>query len=316
MKTTVRKSWLPLALVFAVLVFPSAVFGSSTSARKRSKSDRDINAIGQRKIGDVHGNWYSLEKEKETGARLSATFERSIAILRDPETGAYLDRLAHNIAQHSDAKMPVTVRIIDSEEVYALTLPGGYQYITRGLLLRMDEEGELASVLARGIAHTALRSSMLELSGENLAQIASIPPIFADQNPLVISTSNSEMAIPLVLLRMRRDQELDADYFGVQYVYKAGYDMECFIRFIQTVWPASFASRGAPLTAFSAFPPLSERLEVLKKETSDILPKRDRAVISTPEFADFQQHLRNLPKPPSINPEPELKRTNPEPPNA
>jgi predicted Zn-dependent protease len=131
---------------------------------KRSRSDRDISAIGHRKIAQDK-NWYSVEKEKELGDKVSAEYERRVPMLDDPAIVDYVARVAQKVAQNSDAKMPIAVSVIDSDESSALTLAGGHQYITRGLLLRLESEGELASVLARGIAHTALRSATMELTG-------------------------------------------------------------------------------------------------------------------------------------------------------
>jgi predicted Zn-dependent protease len=111
----------------------------------------------------------------------------------------------------------------------------------------------LASVLARGSAHTSLRSATRESTRAALAQV-SFPIIFVGQNAPINNTSDAGLGVPLMLLKMRRDDELDADYFGVQYVYKAGYDTECFTRFIQTVWPVSSASSNPLASAFSAFP--------------------------------------------------------------
>src|SRR5271167_3966747 len=108
-----------LTLLFAVCLISSPVLGSS-SPRKRSKSDRDIGAIGHRKIANVDANSYSLEKEKEIGAQWSTTFERSTTLLHDATTAAYVERLANIVAQNSDTQIPMTVRIIDSEEIYAL----------------------------------------------------------------------------------------------------------------------------------------------------------------------------------------------------
>lgn len=315
MKTRAR-NWLTLSLALGLTVglLSGPVFGSSPSIRKRSKTDRDIDAIGHRTIAYGPANWYSLENEKEIGGKLSSTLEKSTALLRDSRVSAYLDRLTQTIAQNSDVQTPITVRVIDSGEVYAVTLPGGYQYITRGLLLQVDNEGELASLIARGIAHSALHSAMKEYTRAALASI-SVRTISVAQAPLAISTSDAGLAIPLMLLKMRRDDELDADYFGVQYLYKAGYDTECFTRFIQTMWPASSAAGNPPAKSFSSFPPLSERLDALRKEGADILPKQDGAVTSTPEFANFQGYLRSLPGPPPGKSEPWLRRVNSQPVN-
>jgi len=282
-----------LFLLFAVCLISTPVLGSS-SPKKRSKSDRNIGAIGHRKIANGDANWFSPENEKKMGAQWSAAFERSTQLLFDPTIADYVEGVAHTVAQNSDARIPVTVRIIDREEVYALTLPGGYLYLTRGLLLRIGNEGELASVLARGIAHTALRSSMNELTRENIARLATIPLIFVGTPGN--NTSASSLAVPLTLLKFKRDDEFDADYFGLQYLYKSGYDPECFIRIVQTVSDANPYSTPTA-KALSPFPPLPERLRALQEEISGILPKRDGAVTNTPEFADFRKQLLKLSSP-------------------
>jgi len=307
---------LSLALVFTVGFLSSPTLGSSIQPRKRSKADRDIAAIGHRKIAcsdNCIENWYSIEQEKTIGAQLSASLEESTPLLHDPITAAYLEGLAKAMAQNSDAQIPITVRVTDTEIVYALTLPGGYQYISRGLLLRLQSEGELASVVARGIAHTALRSATREYTRANLMRAMTIPVIFEGQPP-ISKTSDSGLVVPLTSLRFRRDEELDADYFGVQYLYKAGYDAKAFISCIQKVWP-EYGIAGKPTSAaFSLFPPLADRLKALEKEISEILPERGGAVTTTPEFIAFREHLLSLEPPKSEGkPQPTLLRTDPQP---
>jgi len=273
-QATARICWskLVFSLLFLVCLISTPVLGSS-SAIKRSDSDRDIGAIGHRKIAHRREpDSYSLETEKRLGAQLASNFEQSTALLRDPETAAYVERLVHTVAQNSDTRFPITVRIIDSEEVYAFTLPAGYQYITRGLLLRTANEGELASVLARGIAHTALRSAMNA-------------PTYIGHDSYVRDLAQKKKD------KFEREEELNADYFGIQYLYKSGYDPGCFLTLVQTVWADN------PAKGFSTFPPIPERLKALQDEISDILPKRDGAVTNTPEFGDFHEHLVKLKSP-------------------
>jgi predicted Zn-dependent protease len=290
-----------ISLLFAVCLIATPALGSS-SPKKRSKSDRDIGAIGHRKIANVDPTRYSPEREKQIGAQWSASFERSTPLLSGPTIAAYVERLAHTVVQNSDAQqIPITVRIIDSEEVYAFTFPAGYQYITRGLLLRIGSEGELASVLARGIAHTALRSAIRESTKEAVARIATTPLIFGPSDK---NTPPSSSTVRW-LLKTKWEDELDADYFGLQYLYKSGYDPECFLNFVQTAWPADPSGKPAA-TSLSQFPPLSERLKALQEEISDVLPKRDGAVTNTPGFADFREHLLKL-NPPKVGTKSESK---------
>jgi beta-barrel assembly-enhancing protease len=248
------------------------------------------------------GNWYSLQNEKEMGAQVSGAFEKSTTLLADSITHNYLDRLAQTIARNSDSRLPVTLRVVDSDHSYSLTLLGGYQYITRGLLLQFQSEGELAAAIARGIAHTALRSATGEATRSGLMNMMTVPLIFMGQDG-VAANSAAGVAVPLTMLKFRREDESAADYFGVQYSYKSGYAPECFIGFIQKAWPPSGA---VTVDAFSPFPPLPERLKAIKKEMSKILPRRSRAITNTDEFAAFREHLLSLtpakasPKPPTL----------------
>jgi predicted Zn-dependent protease len=295
-------------LVLILIVGPLARFAHPSSDGKRAKAYRDINAIGHRVIGYPYGqgNWYSVDKEKEMGAQFSAAFEKSTPLLRDSITQSYLDRVALTIARNSDSQLPTTVRVIDTEDSYALTLAGGYQYISRGLLLRLQNEGELAAALARGIAHTALRSATGEATRADLMKAASIPLIFVGQDALANSTDPG-LAVPLTLLRFRRQDESSADYFGIQYLYKSGYAPECFIGFVQKAWSPS----GKPAArALSPFPPVAERVKTLEREIGKILPKRSAAITSTEEFVAFREHLLSL-TPPKPSPKiPTLVRSN------
>lgn len=275
---------------FAILAFTVCSGGSGALAssrphiKKRSKSDANINAIGHRRIAQGM-NLYSLEREKQLGKALSQEVERTSKLFTDPAITNYIGRTAQVVAKNSDARMPITVRVIDSDSVDAFTLPGGYQYVSRGLLLRLAGEGELASVLARGIAHTALRSATTLATKADIMQISTVP--------VIATFPRDALAVPLASLKMHSDDELDADYFGVQYLYKTGYDPKCFISFVQRIWGSGATTTKVP-EAFSAYPPLDERLAALRSEILKILPPRDGATVSTPEFDAFKDRLRAL----------------------
>jgi predicted Zn-dependent protease len=297
-----RRSTLGLALILICGALSNSAYSSSD--KKGAREARDINAIGHRVIGYQQGlgNWYSLENEKEMGSQVSDAFERSNTLLADSITQNYLHHLAQTIAQNSDSQLPVTVRVVDSDDSYSLMLLGGYQYITRGLLLQLQNEGELAAAIARGIAHTALRSATGEATRSGLMKMMTVPLIFMGQDG-VAANSAAGLAVPLTILKFRREDESAADYFGVQYLYKSGYAPECFIGFMQKAWPPSST---VTVDAFSPFPPLPERLKAIKKEMSKILPRRSGAITNTDEFVSFREHLLSLtptqpsPKPPTL----------------
>jgi predicted Zn-dependent protease len=274
---------------------------------------RDINAIGHRDIGNQRGlgNWYSLDKEKQIGAQLSADYEKSTFLIHDGAVQAYLDRLAQTISQNSDTQFQITTRVVDSEDPVAVTLPGGYQYISRGLLLQMENEGELASLIARGIAHTSLRSAARLATRASLMNMMTVPVIFAGPDgPIGMSTSDKDLSVPLTFLKFRRGEESAADYFGMQYLYKSGYSPKCFISFVQKVWPP----KAQPISkALSPFPLLPERLKALRSEIQEILPMQSTAITNTEDFAAFREHLLTLAPPPKPLPKkPTLLRPNPQ----
>ncbi len=288
-----------LALALAATLSVGAGLASPVQSARRSRADQNIEAIGHRKI--ARGiNVYSPEKEIERGKALSEQVERSAKMLSDPALNGYVGRVAHKVAQNSDSDIPIQVRVIDSEEVDACTLPGGYLYVTVGLLLQLESEGELASVLARGIAHTALRSAARLATRANLLQPAGSH--FDGLGQLDMCANSS--GLPFIFLAMRRRVELEADYFGVQYIYKSGYEPDTFIRLLQHVRPTNQPSSISTSSAFSPFPPPLERVKALRKEIADLFPRRENSIVSTVEFEEFRGRLRALTpeKPPNEKP--------------
>jgi beta-barrel assembly-enhancing protease len=274
-----------LALTLAASLFAASAMAQSPS-HKRSKSDRNLNAIGHRNLAKGMDS-YSLDQEKADAARLAAVAEKVQPILTDESVTAYIDGLALRIVRNSDARLPIAVRVVNTDGVDAVTISGGYQYITRGALQLLQNEGELASVLAHGIAHTALRST----ARENILMTLS-RALGAVRFP----ASDPTMGSMLTDIGFRQQDEFDADYFGIQYLYKSGYDPQCFLDSIQRLAKDSSYANPAS-TTFNTLPPAGDRVAALHKEVAAILPKKDNAITSTPEFIAFQEHLRTLPAP-------------------
>jgi beta-barrel assembly-enhancing protease len=274
------------ASLVSICLLPALVFGQI----KRSKSDADINAIGHRNIAQGP-NFYTPDKEKELGNKLALEIEKSSQFVNDPLITAFVERVTQNVERNSDKHMAITIKLIDSEDLKAFTLPGGHQYVTRGLLLRLKNEGELASVIARGIAHTALRSNTRIATKAQLTQLSSMQVSSTGKGGAPPSgPSGVPVSIPLIELKARRDAELDADYFGVQYVYKSGYDPRCFVDLIADIGDTN---KNVPET-LSEYPSLPQRLQAVQKEIADILPQRDSSATSSQEFQEFEKHLQSL----------------------
>jgi len=270
-------------------LYPSAGFGHSS--RKCSKPACDLNAIGHRRLFKAGVNWYSYEKEM--GEKLSVALEHQAEIVKDDQVTAYLTRMAQHIAENSDADTPVTVHILRLTGVTTFTLPGGHVYLTTRLLLQLQTEADLATILARDVAHVALHSFAREQARASLLAMSDVA--LAQVRPDANSLSTPGMVAGFEDLKFQREDERAADYFGVQYFYKAGYDPECFLKAIRRLWQPAPAK--PQLAALSPFPPLTERLKTLQKEIDDFLPKRPAAVVSTPQFDQFIQRLQQIDPP-------------------
>lgn len=255
-------------------------------------------ALSQTRKNQSSPNFYSLDKEKQLGYTLAQEFERSSRLVDDPVIGDYLDGLAKQLAKSSGAKFPIVVRVVDTATVDALFLPGGYQYVDRGLILITNSEAELACILAHGIAHTALRSWAVLATKNELIQLASIPAMiyvpytWSGSSGLASSTSiANNLALPLTVLKFRRDQERAADFYAVQYLYKAGYSAESYPHFLERLSPRRSKEKNSP-DPFSPFPPLAERVRAMREEITQF-PQRAAETISSPDFETVKERLRN-----------------------
>lgn len=248
---------------------------------KPNGSDEDLNAIGHRSI-DRNANFFSREKELALGKQLAQEVERSSKMLDDSAALEYLNRLVQNIAKNSDAKFPVNVRIIDSQEINAFTLPGGYEYVDRGLILATDSEAELAGVLAYGIAHTALRTGTSQL------MTAFFPSYtwaaFSSMYP------GLNLAIPLTFLKFSREAVSAADFYAVQYLYKTGYNADAYPQLLGRAIQQLSKSRNTK--ALSTHPPLPQRLKAINKEIARLLPPRPEETVSSSDFEAMKERVR------------------------
>src|ERR1041385_1827807 len=126
-------------------------------SKKNKKKNSDVENIGSRNINKGSINFFSLEKEIQMGRQLAAEIERQVKLLNDPTINEYVNRVGQNIVRNSDAKVPFTIKVVESDEINAFALPGGFFYVNSGLILAADDESELAAVMAHEIAHVAAR---------------------------------------------------------------------------------------------------------------------------------------------------------------
>jgi beta-barrel assembly-enhancing protease len=258
-------------------------------------SKEDVEAIGNRGVGKGI-NFYSLEKEIGLGKQLAQEVERSAKLVDDPIVTEYVNRVGQNLVRNSDARVPFTIKVIDSDEVNAFALPGGFFYVNSGLILRAQEESELAGVMAHEIAHVAARHGTKQATKGDLMQIASIPAmIFIPYTWAGYAAyQGMNFLIPMTFLKFSRDAEREADFLGLQYMYKAGYDPNSYVTFFERIQADEKRRPGTIGKAFSTHPPSTERIENTQKEIARILPAKQEYIVSSSEFDSVKGRLRNI----------------------
>src|SRR5437660_237420 len=258
-------------------------------------SKEDVEAIGNRSVGKGV-NLYSLEREISLGKQLAQEVERSSKLIDDPIVTEYVNRVGQNLVRNSDARVPFTIKVIDSDEVNAFALPGGFFYVNSGLILRAQEESELAGVMAHEISHVTARHGTCQATKGELMQLASIPAmIFIPYTMAGYALYQGlNMAIPLTFLKFSRDAEREADFLGIQYMYKAGYDPNSYVTFFERVQADEKRRPGTIPKVFSTHPPTPERIANTQKEIARILPARQEYIVTTSEFDQVKGRLRNI----------------------
>ncbi|MGB9465127.1 MAG: M48 family metallopeptidase [Candidatus Acidiferrum sp.] len=258
-------------------------------------SKEDVEAIGNRKVGKGV-NFYSLEHEIALGKSLAQEVERSSKMIDDPVVTEYVNRVGQNLVRNSDARVPFTIKVIDSDEVNAFALPGGFFYVNSGLILRAQEESELAGVMAHEISHVCARHGTKNATKGEAMQLAMIPLMLLGPGGWAgygIYEAAS-LAIPVTYLKFSRDAEREADYLGLQYMYKAGYDPNSYVTFFERIQADEKRRPGTIPKVFSTHPPTPDRIEATQKEIARILPARQEYIVTTSEFDSVKSRLRNI----------------------
>lgn len=271
---------------------PPPVEPADPSKVKHDGGKDDVDAIGNRKVGGRGlGDWYSLESEIRMGKQYSMMIESSSKMVTDPVVTEYVNRIGQNLVRNSDAQVPFTIKVIDSDVVNAMALPGGFFYVNSGLILAADEEAELAGVMAHEIAHVCARHAMRQMTRGNWANIGTIPLIFVGGGIGYAVRSAAGIGLPLTFVSFQRGFEAEADYLGLEYMYKTGYDPQAFVAFFEKIQALEKKKPGALDKAFATHPQTPDRIEASQKEIATILPARPEYTVTTSEFDEVKARL-------------------------
>jgi hypothetical protein len=253
----------------------------------------DVSMIGQRNVG-AGLDFYSLDREIALGRTLAHQVEGSARLVTDPVVNEYVNRIGQNLVRNSDARVPFTIKVLDTDEVNAFALPGGFFYVNSGLILAADNEAELAGVMAHEIAHVAARHATKNMTRAQIWNIASIPLIFVG-GPVAYAISEiASIAVPLGFLKFSRDAEREADLLGLEYDYAAGYDPQAFVQFFEKLKVDEKKKRSVVAKAFATHPMNADRIKAAQDEIRQYLPDRPEYVVDTSEFESVKERLMGL----------------------
>jgi len=282
-----RSAW-PVVLLAALSLLAPGVFAGDDKKK-------DPEEIGNRDVGKGV-NFFSLEREIALGKQLAQEVERQAKIIDDPVIAEYVSRVGQNLVRNSDAKVPFTIKVLDSEEVNAFALPGGFFFVNSGLILKAESEAELAGVMSHEIAHVAARHGTRQATRGEIAQIGMIIASIAIPYGWTgyAIRQGAGLAIPLGFLQFSQAMEREADYLGLQYMYKAGYDPTAFVDFFEKIQTLEKRKPGTLSKVFSTHPMTDNRIKSAQDEIQKILAPKPEYVVSTSEFNDVKGRLGML----------------------
>jgi predicted Zn-dependent protease len=274
-------------LTFLVLI-PLLVITCIAGDKKK-----DPDEIGNRDVGKGV-NFYSLEKEMAMGRQLAIEVQKQSRLVDDPILGEYINRLGQNLARNSDARIPVSFQVIDSDSVNAFTLPGGYVFVNSGLIRLAQTEAELAGAMAHEIGHVAARHSTRQQTREQIANLATIPLVFLGGWTGYAVRQGAGLGIPMTFLSFSRQFEGEADLLGLEYMYKAGYDPTASIDIFERIESLQKSRPGAVAKVFATHPMTFDRIRMVQKNISEILPPKPEYVVNTSEFNEMHDRMMAL----------------------
>lgn len=277
---TFRLASILLAMVLAIPI------GALAQGKKKNNPDE----IGNR---DVDGgvNFYSLEKEIALGKQLATEIERQAKIVDDPIISEYVNRVGQNLVRNSDVKVPVSIKVIDSDEVNAFALPGGFFFVNTGLILRADNEAELAGVMGHELAHIAARHVTRQATRGQIINLASLPLLFVGGWTGYAIRQGAGLAIPMTFLTFSRAFEEEADLLGIQYLYKAGYDPASYTDFFEKLQAMEKRKPGTLSKVFRSHPLTEDRIKASQETIEKYLKEKPEYVLTTSEFEDVKERL-------------------------
>ncbi len=237
-------------------------------------------------------NLISTRQELELGAQFSKEIEKQITIYPDPLVAAYIDSLGQLMAKNSKrTNIPYYIKVVDTDEVNAFAIPGGYLYVNRGLITTAESESELAGVMGHEIGHVVGRHGAKQLTKR--LGLAVIVQVVAGGDPdLTRQLASSMIGVggTLSLLKYGRDAEREADILAVHEMYASNIDPLGITTFFQKLLVLHDRKPGGVEKLFSTHPPTEDRIKKIKSQINR-LPPKEGLVVDSPRFHTIKERI-------------------------
>ncbi|HEX7312786.1 MAG TPA: M48 family metallopeptidase [Pyrinomonadaceae bacterium] len=270
---------------------------ATSSTGKPLSEKEDPRLIGKRNINKgilIPKLAGGIDKEVSQGRQLAAQVDREAKFIDDPVITEYINRVGQNVVLHSDSRIPFTIKVIDSDEVNAFALPGGFFYVNKGLILAADNEAEVAGVMAHEIAHVAARHAMENQAKGMLAEIGLLAgSIFLGGLGGMLINQGAQFGALLGFMKFNRSAESEADMLGVQYLWAAGYDPNAMSTMFEKLAAKNKKKPGTFSKLFETHPQSVDRMEATRQLVARF-PDKEEYVLSTSEFQRVKNRLLRL----------------------
>lgn len=303
-QTPIRTRQLSLAVSILLLAAPAFAQNNAqktTTPQKQTTANKNVpldesenpEMIGKRNINKHQINFYSIDKEVNVGRQFAQEVDRSAKLVEDPIIVEYVNKVGQNLVLHSDAKVPFTIKVIDSDEINAFALPGGFFYVNKGLILAADNEAEMAGPMAHEIAHVAARHGVEQASKGEIVNWSTLPLIFVGGWGGFGARQAASLLIPMGFLKFSRAAEYEADTLGVQYLWATGYDPRAMATFFEKLQAQEKKKPGTVARIFSTHPMVGDRIDRVNSLIARF-PERSEYTINTSEFQQVKNRLISL----------------------
>jgi predicted Zn-dependent protease len=254
----------PRYQIFVALLI--LTFGASTTRAQIGDALRRAqnNAQKAKKAADIYTPW-TAEQEQAIGEASAAKLIHIFGTYENFEMAKYVNLVGNTVARQGSRAAPYRFVVLDTEVITALSLPGGYIFITRGALANLHNEAELAGTLAHEIAHVDRRHLEKEIRSKKTSQFAKEETVTRVPRGAELVNLAGDVVKNALTLQVSRDKESEADKVGMEFAVKAGYDPAGLGNFLQTLAqaPSSEQSRRQLSLWGSTHPPFSARVSEL-----------------------------------------------------